>query len=112
VALTGLGILKLKRGKTDAGLELFLRAEIIEPRYARVQVYKGIAYYQQRRVENALESLELASELDDRDPLPHIIKSMIYTDLLRGDEGIDEARKALDCLRFFVAMIIGHLPSR
>lgn len=104
VALTGLGILELKRGNTQLGLDSFLRAEILEPRYARVQMYKGIAYYQLGRVKDALEALNLAGELDDKDPMPHIIASVIYTDLLRSDEGINEARIALNLMPYLKSL--------
>jgi len=95
VALTGLGLLELKRGQTQAGLEKFLRASLIEPRFARVHVYIAVAYYQMELAPRALESLRKASELDDKDPIPHLMASIIYNDLLRPADAITSARKAL-----------------
>src|SRR6185295_10123903 len=48
VALTGLGVLQLKRGDPAAALESFLKAGVIEPRYARAALFSGVAYYQLR----------------------------------------------------------------
>lgn len=94
VALTGLGLLELKRGNTGAGLEAFLRASLIEPRFARVHVYIAVAYYQMELAARALEELRQASKLDDKDPIPHLMASIIYNDLLRPADAIKEARMA------------------
>ncbi len=104
VALTGLGLLKLKQGKTEAGLEAFLKAEILEPRYSRVQMYKGVAYYQLGRADEALEALTLAGELDEKDPMPHFMASIIYSDLLRANDAIDEARTALKLMPYLKSL--------
>ncbi|MDH5631528.1 MAG: tetratricopeptide repeat protein [Gammaproteobacteria bacterium] len=93
-ALTGLGILQLKRGRTAEALDMFLRAGLMEPRYARARMYTGVAYYQSGYVNQALEELRVAAELDANDPMPHLLASIIYSDLLRPGEAISEARKA------------------
>ncbi len=95
VALTGLGLLELKRGRTQAALDAFLRAGVIEPRFARVHVYTAVAYYQLGRSSQALGELARAAELDDKDPLPHFMASIIYNDQLRPADAIAEARTAL-----------------
>lgn len=95
VALTGLGLLELKRGHTEAGLEKFLRASLIEPRFARVHVYIAAAYYQMELAPRALEELNKASQLDSKDPIPHLMASIIYNDLLRPADAIAAARRAL-----------------
>ncbi len=95
VALTGLGLLELKRGNTEAALNLFLRGSLMDPGYARVHVYTAVAYYQMGRTEAALEELTQASRLDDKDPLPHFMMSIIYNDLLRPSDAIAAARTAL-----------------
>lgn len=94
VALTGLGLLELKQGNTEAGLEAFLRASVIEPRFARAQVYIAVAYYQMEQPARALDALRRSSELDEKDPIPHLMASIIYNDLLRPAEAINEARLA------------------
>jgi tetratricopeptide (TPR) repeat protein len=46
LAWTGLGILQLKTGQARQALESFLKAGVIEPRFARGHIYSGVAYYQ------------------------------------------------------------------
>lgn len=95
VALTGLGLLQLKAGETEAALETLLRANVIEPKYARAVLYTAIAYYQLGRHRTALETLARAAELDQRDPLPHQLASMIHTDLVEPGRALDAARRAM-----------------
>lgn len=95
VALTGLGLLRLKRGQTEAALDSLLKAGVMEPRYARVHVYTAVAYYQLGDTAQALSELKRAQELDDKDPLPHFMAAMIESDRLRPAEAIDSARAAL-----------------
>lgn len=104
VALTGLGLLELKRGRTDAALDAFLRAGIMEPRYARAATYTAVTYYQQGRVQPALAELARASTLDDKDPLPHLLASIIHTDTLHPALAIESARKALRLLPYLKSL--------
>jgi Flp pilus assembly protein TadD len=95
VALTGLGLVELKSGDIDAALRDFLGASVIEPRYVPAHVYTAVAYYQQLRIDNALFELQRASKIDDKDPLPHLLASLIEADLIRPADAIAEAREAL-----------------
>jgi tetratricopeptide (TPR) repeat protein len=104
VALTGLGVLQLKRGEKEAALESFLRAGTLEPRYARARMYVGIAQFQLGRVEVALRELQRASELDDKDPLPHVFASMIEADGYRIADAIEEARTATRLLPYLKSL--------
>ncbi len=98
VALTGIGLLELKRGNTEAALDALLRAGLMEPRYSRSHVYTAVAYYQTGRVKEALDELQRASHLDEKDPLPYFLASIIYTDTLRPGLAIESSRKALQLL--------------
>lgn len=104
VALTGLGLLQLKAGETEQALDTLLRANVIEPRYARAVVYSAIAYYQLGRHGTALETLARASELDPRDPLPHQLASMIHTDLVEPGQALDAARRAMRLMPFLKSL--------
>ncbi len=104
VALTGLGVLQLKRGDKEEALESFLRAGTLEPRYARARMYVGIAQFQLGRVELALRELRRASELDDKDPLPHVFASMILADQYRIADAIEEARTATGLLTYLKSL--------
>ncbi len=104
VALTGLGLLQLKVGETEPALETLLRASVIEPKYARAVIYTAIAYYQLGRHRTALETLARAAELDQRDPLPHQLASMIYTDLVEPGRAIDAARAAMRLMPYLKSL--------
>ena len=104
VAIVGLGVLELKRGNKSQALEYFLRAQTLEPRYARAHMYAAVAYYQMGHTELALEALSLATGLDDKDPLPHFLASIIYTDLLRPADATVESRKALELLPYLKSL--------
>lgn len=95
VGLTGRGLMELKRGKTEVAMDDFLKSSLMEPGFARSHVYMAIAYYQTGNIKQALEELQKASELDDKDPLPHQLASIIYNDLLRPGEAVESARTAL-----------------
>jgi tetratricopeptide (TPR) repeat protein len=94
VALTGRGLLRLKRGDTDAALDDFLKVGVIEPAYARAVLYTGIAYYQQGRRRQAEEMFRRAAELDPRDPLPHLLLSVVATDAVEPGAAVRAAREA------------------
>lgn len=100
VALTGLGMLELKLGHPRQALVSFLKAGVMEPRYARVHVYTAVAYYQIGEIEQAQNELARAGELDDKDPLPHFMAAIIRSDLLRPADAVESARQAMHRLPF------------
>lgn len=98
VSWTGLGLLRLKQGHPERALDAFLRAGVMEPRYARAKTYTAVAYYQLGRVDQALDELVRASQLDEKDPLPHFLASILYTDSMRPAQAIESIRAALRLL--------------
>lgn len=92
VSLTGRALLALKQGREGEAIELLLRVTLFEPRYARAHMYLGVAYYRQRRVENAIRELQLASREDPRDPLPYMMLTQIHTGLYEPWKAIESAR--------------------
>jgi tetratricopeptide (TPR) repeat protein len=94
VALTALGIVEIKAGDAGAALQALLAATAIEPRFARGHLYLAVAYYQARREEAAMESLRRAQELDGKDPLPHLLMSLIHMDRIEPGDAAKEARQA------------------
>lgn len=95
VALSGQGLLRLKQGQPEAALADFLRAGVMEPRYARARVWTAVAYYQLGRHDDAIATLRQASVLDDKDPLPYMLLAQIHTDLFQPGEAVQAARAAL-----------------
>jgi tetratricopeptide (TPR) repeat protein len=94
-ALTGLGIVKLKRGQPEAALQDFLKAGVLQPDFARAVLWTGVTYYQLGREQNALDTLKRAAELDPNDPLPHFYAAMIHTDRQEPGEAVAAARQAI-----------------
>src|SRR5690606_13617188 len=95
VALTGRGLLRLKQGQPAAALDDFLRAGVMEPRYARARTWTGVAYYQLGRHQDAIGTLQQASALDDKDPVPYMLLAQIHADLFQPAEAVAAARAAV-----------------
>ena len=102
--LTGLGILKLKTGKPEEALQAFLKAGLREPRYARAALWTGVAYYQLGGRGRAVEMFRRAAELDPKDPLPHMMLSMVAADGLDLGEAIAAARRAATLMPYLKSM--------
>jgi len=97
-SLSGLGVIALKEGRTREAVDYFLKAGLMDTNYAEPHVFLAIAYYQLGEIERALEELRVASALDGRDPVPHIITYIIYQDTYRPMQAVEEATKALELL--------------
>ncbi|MCC6196587.1 MAG: FecR domain-containing protein [Burkholderiales bacterium] len=104
VALTGLGLLRLKRGDPQGALDALLRAGVMEPRYARAKVFTGVAYYQLGRAADAIAMMYQAHDLDDKDPLPFMLLTQIYTDLFRAGDAVTASREALQRLPYLKSL--------
>lgn len=104
VALTGLGVLDLKRGHPEAALDNLLKAGVMEPRYARAHVYTAVAYWQLGDRKQAREELARAGQIDDKDPLPHFMAAMMAADLLMPADAVAEARQAMTRLPFLKSL--------
>ena len=94
LAWTGLGLLQLKTGNNQQALDSFLKAGVLEPRFARAQLYVGVAYYQLGNGKRALESVRKAAELDPKDPLPYVMLGLMQADALDLPASIESARQA------------------
>ncbi|MES2584366.1 MAG: TonB-dependent receptor [Pseudomonadota bacterium] len=104
VAWTGLGLLRLKQGQPEVALDAFLRAGVMEPRYARAKAYTAVAYYQLGRAADAEDTLRQASALDDKDPVPYLLLSQIYTDQFRAGEAVQASREAVKRLPYLKSL--------
>lgn len=94
VALTARGINRLKAKRTSEALEDFLRAGLIEPRYARAWLYSGVAFYQLGETGRALQAFKKAASLDTHDPIPHLLQSVVEADALDYGASIRAASEA------------------
>lgn len=94
IALTALGLNRLKNGHARQALDDFMKAGLIEPRYARAWLYSGVAFYQLDERARALQAFQKAAELDAKDPVPHLLQSMVDTDDLAYGSAIISAHQA------------------
>ncbi|CAN7608622.1 TonB-dependent receptor domain-containing protein [Acidovorax sp. LjRoot117] len=104
VALTGQGLLHLKQGQPQQALDDFLRAGVMEPRYARAKTWTAVAYYQLGRHQDALATLHQASRLDDKDPVPYMLLAQIHTDLFQPGEAVEAARAAVERMPYLKSL--------
>ena len=104
VAWTGLGLLRLKQGRPEAALDAFLRAGVMEPRYARAKAYTAVAYYQLGRAGDAEETLRQAAALDDKDPIPYLLLSQIFTDQFKAGDAVQASREAVKRLPYLKSL--------
>ncbi len=104
VAWTGLGLMQLQQGETQAALDSLLRATVIEPRHARAVVYKAVAYHQLGQQAVALQTLAQAAELDPLDPLPHQLAGLIHADRNDLAQAVASAREAMRRLPYLKSL--------
>lgn len=109
VAWTAQGILLLTQGQPDAALQALLKAGLLEPRYAKAQVYTAIAWYQLGREDAALTALDRAKKADPQDPLPYIYEAQIHRDHLQPMEALAASREAM--ARFPYLKSLGPIAS-
>ncbi len=91
----GLGILHMRRDKTESALEAFLSGVLLEPYVSLPQSYLAKALHEMGRHEEALKVLERASDLDPRDPTPLLYRALILRDLHRPGEAVDSLEASL-----------------
>ena len=104
VALTARGINRLKAKQTKAALEDFLRAGLIEPRYARAWLYSGVAFYQLDETDRALQAFKKAASLDAHDPIPHLLESVVQSDSLDYGASIKAAGEAQERMPYLKSL--------
>lgn len=103
-ALTGRGILRLRQGDANAALEDFLRAGLVEPRYARAWFYASLAYYQLDDLPRTEQALARLRELDPNDPMAALLQSLIALDKLDYGKAINAASEAQQRIRFLKSL--------
>ena len=95
LSLASAGQVALRAGDAQAARQALLKATLIEPRYARAQVWLAVAELQLGHLNAALDSLERASLADPLDPLPWQMRATVLNDQGRPAEAIAASREAL-----------------
>lgn len=104
VAWASRGDLLLAQGAPEAALEAYLKAGVLEPRYAKAQTQAAVAWYQQGRTDAALAALSKAKLADPNDPLPYFYEAQIEGDALNPMGAIAAARSAMDRFGFLKSL--------
>jgi tetratricopeptide (TPR) repeat protein len=104
VSLAGSGLLSLQQGHAEAARTQLLKSLVIEPRYARAQVWLAEAEYLLGERPAALDSLARARQADANDPLPWQVQAIILNDSGEPAEAIAASREALRRLPFLKSL--------
>ncbi len=104
VAWASRGDLLLAQGEPEAALESYLKAGVLEPRYAKAQTHAAIAWYQLGRTDAALAALSQAKLADPNDPLPYFYEAQVHGDALNPMAAIAAARAAMDRFGFLKSL--------
>ncbi|MDO8810703.1 MAG: FecR domain-containing protein [Gallionella sp.] len=104
VALTARGVNRLKAKRTNDALGDFMRAGLIEPRYARAWLYSGVAFYQLGETDRALQAFKKAASLDTHDPIPYLLQSVVEADALDYGASIKAAGEAQERMPYLKSL--------
>ncbi|WP_186510702.1 FecR domain-containing protein [Caenimonas sedimenti] len=104
VSLAGSGLLTLQEGQAEAARTQLLKALVIEPRYARAQVWLAEAEYTLGERPAALDSLARAQLADPNDPVPWQVQAIVLNDSGEPTEAIAASREALARLPFLKSL--------
>ena len=88
-----------REGKYEIAVALADYANQIDPEYSRAWSYKGMAYKELGKQEEALAAFEQAVAIDRQDyPWSHINIAMLLVDMKRYNEAVNAALRALEVL--------------
>ncbi len=104
LTFTGRGILSLKQGKTLEAKNYFLQAGVLQPQLARIHTYLAVSYYHLGETKLAIKTLENATELDDKDPLPYFMLSNIQRDQFDPKSALSSSKKAVKRLPYLKSL--------
>jgi len=91
----GLGLIHFQRREMEAGVQAMLAATLLDPRISLYQSYYGKALWEAGRREEAIQALQVAKELDPKDPTPHLYAGIFQTDLNNPGPAIRELYEAI-----------------
>jgi Flp pilus assembly protein TadD len=93
-AWLGRGLARIRRGDLRGGREDLLIAAALEPRRASLRSYLGKAYGDSNDPKRALHELDLAKEIDSKDPTPPLYSALIKAEHNRINEAIRDLEKS------------------
>jgi len=95
-AWLGRGLVQLRQGRADAGLEDLQTAAVLEPQRALLRSYLGKAYSRSGDETRAQKEIELAKKLDPQDPTAWLYSALVRQRQNRINEAVRDLEKSED----------------
>jgi len=92
----GLGLVWFRGNKTDAAVVEMRKATLLEPQVALYNSYLGKAFYEIKDDRRAKKYLELAKQLDPRDPTPWLYDAIRLQSVNQPVEAIENLQKSIE----------------
>ena len=92
----GLGLALFRVNETDGAVAEMRKATLLEPQVALYNSYLGKAFYEIKDDRRAKKYLELAKQLDPRDPTPWLYDAIRLQSVNRPVEAIENLQKSIE----------------
>ena len=97
--ISSYGVLLVKQGKLDEGIELLQKSLAIIDYYPEDWTYLGVAYGQKGEFGKALDCYEKALSLDDADAMIYYNKGLFHLSLFMQAKSRPDHAQALECFK-------------
>ena len=92
----GLGLVLFRRNQTDAAIVEMRKATLLEPLVSLYNSYLGKAFYEVKQDQRAQKYLEVAKQLDPRDPTPWLYDAIRLQSINRPVEAVENLQKSIE----------------
>jgi Tfp pilus assembly protein PilF len=92
----GLGLVLFRRNQTEAAIAEMQKATLLEPQVSLYNSYLGKAFYETKQDRRAQKYLEVAKQLDARDPTPWFYDAVRLQSVNRPVEAVTSLQKSSD----------------
>ncbi len=91
----GFGLALFRHNQTEAAVDEIRKATLLEPQVSLYNSYLGKAFYEIKDNRRAEKYLELAKQLDPRDPTPWLYDAIRLQSINRPAEALDNAQRSI-----------------
>ncbi len=92
----GLGLVQFRRNQTDAAIMEMRKATLLEPLVSLYNSYLGKAFYEVKQDPSAQKYLDIAKQLDPRDPTPWLYDAIRLQSVNRPVEAVASLQKSIE----------------
>ena len=92
----GLGLVQFRRNQTDAAIVEMRKATLLEPLVSLYNSYLGKAFYEVKQDQAAQKYLDLAKQLDPRDPTPWLYDAIRLQSINRPVQAVESLQKSIE----------------